>query len=349
MRLFRSLFATVALSALLSAQTCPPLGEAPKITSAASATTLDGQPFSFTPTVTGTPAPTVTISGALPAGLALSGSTISGTPTADGTFALTIGAHNATAPDAVQQFTLTVNPNPTTGGLYQPALNTSWQWQIGSLPSASSLLNVQMYDVDGEDASAALVTTMHSKGIKAVCYFSAGTYENWRGDAKSFPASVQGKGNGWPGEKWLDIRAAALKPVMTARIQMCKDKGFDAIEPDNIDGYTNSTGFPLTAADQLSYNEWLANTAHSFGLAAALKNDGDQVKQLVPFFDFDINEQCAQYSECGNLTPFVQANKAVFEAEYSGTQSKACSTLNADNFNGAFFNQDLTGKRTPCR
>ena len=38
----------------------------------------------------------------------------------------------------------------------------------------------------------------------------------------------------------------------------CRDKGFDGIEPDNIDGFLNDTGFDLTGVDQLAYI-WLAD------------------------------------------------------------------------------------------
>ena len=42
---------------------------------------------------------------------------------------------------------------------------------------------------------------------------------------------------GLAGEYWLDIRRINdLAPIMQARFQMCKAKGFDGIEPDNIDG-----------------------------------------------------------------------------------------------------------------
>src|SRR4029077_8927376 len=84
---------------------------------------------------------------------------------------------------------------------------------------------------------------------------------------------------------------------------------FDALEPDNIDGYTNSTGFPLSAADQLTYNTWIANTAHSLGLSVGLKNDNGQTAQLEPSFDWALDEQCNQYSECATEQPFIQANK----------------------------------------
>ena len=79
-------------------------------------------------------------------------------------------------------------------------------------------------------------------------------------------------------------------PRLPQRIQMCKDKGFVAIDPDNVDGYTNDSGFDLTAAEQLAYNRWLAATAHGMGLAAGLKNDLDQIPDLVGDFDFFVNE-----------------------------------------------------------
>ena len=63
-------------------------------------------------------------------------------------------------------------------------------------------------------------------------------------------------------------------------MQMCKDKGFVAVDADNVDGYTNANGVGLTAADQLAFNTWLANTAHSLGLGIGLKNDLNQVRGL---------------------------------------------------------------------
>ena len=108
----------------------------------------------------------------------------------------------------------------------------------------------------------------------AICYFSAGSFENWRPDAAAFPASVKGSSNGWPGENWLDIRQwSVLGPIMGARMDLAVSKGCDGVEPDNMDGYSNSTGFPLTAADQITYNTNIANLAHSKGLSVGLKND----------------------------------------------------------------------------
>ena len=123
--------------------------------------------------------------------------------------------------------------------------------------------------------------------------------------------------DGWEDERWLDIRArGSLLQLMAARVDACADKGFDAVEFDNVDGYTNETGFPLTAWHQLNYNRGLAALAHERGLSAALKNDVDQIGQLVASFDFAINEECLVYEECDAYEPFVKEGKAVFNIEY---------------------------------
>ena len=229
------------------------------------------------------------------------------------------------------------------GTIWQPTSDASirWSWQLqGTVPTNT---NVQMFDIDGFENTAATVAALHAQGTIAVCYISVGAWESYRSDQAQFPSSVVGNSTGWPGEKWLDIRQLSiLEPIMTARMQMCVQKGFDALEPDNIDGYTNDTGFPLTAQDQLTYNEWIANEAHSLGLSVGLKNDVDQASQLEPYFDWALDEQCNQYSECGTEKVFTDSNKAVFNAEYSGGTS-FCAADIAAHINGALFDLDLTG------
>jgi len=235
-------------------------------------------------------------------------------------------------------------------GCWHPGRKVSWQWQLSSPPKASALLSVQMYDVDGFETTKTLVHKMHAKGIKAVCYLSAGSWEKWRPDAKKFPASVLGRSNGWPGERWLDIRKlSVLAPIMRARVRMCARKGFDAVEWDNVDGYENATGFPLTGAEQLRYNVFLANAAHRRGMSVLLKNDLDQIPKLLRYFDGALNEQCFQYHECGALRRFVQAGKPVFNVEYKLAASAFCPKANARNFNSLKKRLSLDAWRVPCR
>ncbi|STY28591.1 Uncharacterized conserved protein [Legionella wadsworthii] len=243
----------------------------------------------------------------------------------------------------------TVLPSPVscescTGQIIQGA---KWNYVLSETPKFSVLADI--YDIDGFSSTSQTVNTIHTQGNKAVCYISAGSWENWRPDAKQFPASVKGRSNGWPGEKWLDIRQTSiLLPIMQARIDMCKAKGFDAVEFDNVDGYTNKTGFPLKDSDQAYYNASLANMAHQAGLAVGLKNDLDQVEQLLPYFDFAINEQCFEYNECNHLTPFINANKAVLEVEYDLKPSKFCKKANDMHFSSIKKNEDLKEKVIFC-
>ncbi|KYF60689.1 endo alpha-1,4 polygalactosaminidase [Sorangium cellulosum] len=174
-----------------------------------------------------------------------------------------------------------------------------------------------MYDIDLFDTPQATIDALRAAGKKVICYFSAGSSEDWRSDASRFPAAALGNPlDGWPGERWLDTRSAGVRDVMKARLDLAVQKRCDGVEPDNVDGYTNGSGFPLTAATQLDYNRFLAAEAHARGLSIGLKNDLDQVRDLVGHFDWALNEECHAYDECEMLTPFIRAGKAVFHAEY---------------------------------
>ena len=131
---------------------------------------------------------------------------------------------------------------------------------------------------------------------------------------------------GFPEERWLDVRRLrVLKPIMAKRFDRCAAKGFDAVEPDNEDGYQNSTGFPLKYEQQLAYDTWLSNAIRRRGMVAGLKNDLGQVRAMLPYVGFEVNEQCFEYSECGRLVPFINHGKPVFGAEYELPPSAFCA------------------------
>ncbi|MEI6209708.1 MAG: putative Ig domain-containing protein [Desulfuromonadales bacterium] len=89
---------------------------APSINSASAATFTVGTAGSHTVTSTGSPSPTLSIAGTLPAGVSFNPATgvLSGTPVAGttGSYPLTFKAANGVLPDATQTFTLTVNEAP---------------------------------------------------------------------------------------------------------------------------------------------------------------------------------------------------------------------------------------------
>ena len=238
-------------------------------------------------------------------------------------------------------------PRPAVTGFWQPAPRTSWQWQLAGAVDQS--FNVRVYDIDGFENSATVVAALHAKGRKVICYLNVGAAETFRPDYAAFPAAVLGKGNGWDGERWLDIRQTSiLLPIMAKRFDLCRTKGFDAVEPDNVDAYANDSGFPLTAADQLRYNRAIARLAHDRGLSVGLKNDLDQIPQLVGDFQFAVDEQCAEFSECDELVPFVQQRKAVFHVEYTLKTSAFCPQTSALGFSSLRKNPHLDAHREAC-
>jgi hypothetical protein len=236
--------------------------------------------------------------------------------------------------------------------LWQPAPGTTWQIQFTGLPIETSF-SVAMYDIDMFDSDASLVASLHAQGRQVVCYISAGSWEDWRPDANQFPPSVLGNDYaGWPGEKWLDIRQLdLLAPIMRARLDLCQAKGFDGVDPDNLDGYQNITGFPLTYQDQLTYNRWLADEAHARGLAIGLKNDPDQVNDLLNYFDWALTESCFEQNWCNQVLPFIQAGKAVFAIEYTDTgmtTGQFCPQANALGISGILKHRNLDGWQQTC-
>jgi hypothetical protein len=207
------------------------------------------------------------------------------------------------------------SPGPA-GEWWRPSAGLSWQWQLtGELDPDTQ---VEVIDIDLE-VDPSLIEAFHGKGTRLICYISVGSYEDWRPDAGQFPAEVLGKDyEGWSGEKWLDIRRIdLLGPIMSKRLDQCAAKGFDGVEPDNMEIINNDTGFPLTYADQLRYALWLAEESHRRGLAIGQKNAPDQTRDLVDVFDFAITEDAFYYGWAEQMLPYIQRGKPVFASEYT--------------------------------
>lgn len=228
---------------------------------------------------------------------------------------------------------------PLPSGVWQPTQQQTFQLQLDG--AVSTNVPAAIYDLDLFDTSTATVRALHRLHRRVICYFSAGSYENWRPDAARFPPKVIGRAYaGWAGEWWLNIqRIDLLAPIMTARLHLCKTKGFDGADPDNVDGYENATGFPLTAHDQVRFNRWLAALAHQTGLAVGLKNDGDQAAALVPQFQWMLTEDCFAQNACGQTAPFLRTGKPVFAVEYTDLTTRRAF---ADNFCSAARRQHIT-------
>src|SRR6478752_181093 len=263
---------------------------------------------------------------------------------------LVAAAATALALLAVSPSALAASPAPPScppiqrngAGVWKATPTTApWQWQLQGKIDTS--VPACVFDVDGFETPRATVAALHSSGRIAICYLDVGSWESYRPDAKRFPRSVLGRRyEGFPDERWLDIaHFHRFAPILARRFRLCARKGFDAVEPDNVAGFENRTGFPLTAAEQLRFNRWGATRVHALGMAVALKNDPRQVGALLGRFDFAIVEQCFQYEECDSYEPFVGAGKAVFEAEYELEPGDYCSAASSLDFSSIGKSYDL--------
>ena len=218
---------------------------------------------------------------------------------------------------------LDVNAPPVTGGTWNvPGTAVTWQWQLSG--TVNTTYAVDVYDIDLFEADAALIAQLQAAGRRVLCYFSAGSFENWRPDASSFEAAALGSPlDGWEGERWLDVRHPNVHAIMRSRLDLAVTKGCDGVEPDNMDGYDNDSGFNMNATAQLAFNRFIANEAHTRNLTVALKNDGAQAAELVSYYDLSLNEECHALNDCGDLAPFSMANKAILNAEYPGDLAAA--------------------------
>lgn len=198
---------------------------------------------------------------------------------------------------------------------YKPSVSISWQWQLDG--NVNTDYPVDLYDIDLFNSSPTLIDKLKASGKKVICYFSAGSYEDSREDKNKFMTAELGNAlDGWPDERWLDIRSLNVAEIMISRLNLAIQKGCDGVEPDNMDAYLNNSGFDLSIRDQLAFNKFIANESHKRGLSVGLKNDLEQVPELVNFFDFSVNEQCHEFEECNKLEAFIKVGKPVLNAEY---------------------------------
>jgi len=233
--------------------------------------------------------------------------------------------------------------------------DSDWNWQLtGDLDRS---VVAEVWDVDLFDTEVEEIASLQSDGLYVICYFSAGSIEDWRPDVGGIEDAAIGLPlDDWPGEKWLDVRADSVLALVESRMALAERAGCDAVEPDNVDGFSNETGFALSESEQIFFNSSVAGMAHDRGLAVGLKNSFDIAESLVQHFDFAVIEQCHEYEECEPLGLFVTAGKPVFNAEYPGDEDTAgelaeeqCAESNELGIHTLFLPIDLDGSwRVSC-
>lgn len=230
---------------------------------------------------------------------------------------------------------------------------TYWTPEVGDLLQIQYAdepldLSVEAYvfSIDLFESSQEAINKLHGQGKHVICYINTGAWEEYRPDADAFPESVIGRDyEGWPGEKWLDIRHfERFEDIMLARFDLAEKKDCDGIDADNMQNFEEETGFTISANDQLAYNIWLSEQAHQRGLSIGLKNNPQQVDDLLEYFDWSLIEDCHFYDWCDMQQPFINSNKPVFQVEYTdnfGSIDDFCSHSSRLGYSGMLKNRDL--------
>lgn len=185
-------------------------------------------------------------------------------------------------------------------------------------------------------------TDRPAAGKYSICYVNG--FQTQPGDADAWlddhPSAIlrdhDGKpvsDPGWPDEMLLDTTTASARStitkVLTTSIARCADRGFDAVEFDNLDSWTRSHG-ALTRAGNLALARALVDVGHAHGLAVGQKNTpqlGASGRKSTGF-DFVVAEECVEYQECSAYTKAYGGH--VIDVEYSDNTGRSWSSVCAD-------------------
>jgi hypothetical protein len=239
----------------------------------------------------------------------------------------------------------------TTGAapVWRPAPAATWQVQLTGPLDAS--FDVAIYDVDLFDTTQAQLDALHAAGRRVICYVSVGTYEPWRADASSFPAAALGDAlAGFPNERWLDTRDAAVRGLMMARLDLAAGKGCDGVDLSNMSTEGATTGFDLTVADAEVYARLLAGAAHARGLGAGLGGGADVAGAVAGTFEWALTEGCLGDGTCASYGAFAAAGKVVFGVEFGAAADAPtiCPAAKAAGLDALIKNPAYDAFRVAC-
>ncbi|MDM7891693.1 endo alpha-1,4 polygalactosaminidase [Curtobacterium caseinilyticum] len=202
------------------------------------------------------------------------------------------------------------------------------------------------YQLGGGYTPAAGVTIVErdstdrpAAGRYSICYVNGfqtqpGSLAEWQRRAPSAllrdGAGTLVSDPGWPDEVLLDTRTAAKRAAITKELTKavvrCADRGFDAVEFDNLDSWTRS-GKRLTRSGNLALAAALVRVGHEHRLAVGQKNTPQLGKagRQTTGFDFVVAEECVQYDECSAYT--AAYGKRVIDIEYSDTLHRSWASV----------------------
>lgn len=219
------------------------------------------------------------------------------------------------------------------------------------------------YDVDPDVKMVTRDSTSEpAEGIYSICYVNGfqsqpGEDERWVVDN---PDLVLRDDDGaaiidpnWPDEFILDTstpeKRQRISRIIGASIEACADRGFDAVEIDNLDTYSRSEG-RLSIDDNLALAKLFADRAHGHFMAIGQKNSvelGERGRSAADF-DFAVTEECVRFEECDAYSDVY--GDAVIDIEYTDDLSAPFDEICASDDRPAttiLRDRDLVAKGEP--
>jgi hypothetical protein len=228
-----------------------------------------------------------------------------------------------------------------------PAPGASFQLQLtGALDTS---LDVEVYIVDLDDEPDDL-SALQAAGRYVVCHFSAGSLEPWRDDAQAIAEDVQGNTlEDYPDERWLDVRAASVRALMSARLDRARGRRCDAVFPANLGVHAADSGLALGEADALDYATWLADQAGARELRTMLGSD-ELIAPLSDRYDLGLAFGCLAADGCQRWSPLRALGKAVMVVEVGAEAEAAalCPTAAAEGLIAIFKRPEFDAFRLAC-
>lgn len=234
--------------------------------------------------------------------------------------------------------------------VYLPSEDARWLAQLDGAVDTEQ--TADFFYLDPEQQRPEDLTALHEQGRHYLCYLSAGTVESFRDDAELFPARAIGNVmQGFPNERWLDVRDAEVQRLMALRIARLAAMGCDGVVPASLTGYVVDSGFPLTLADALEYARFLAEELHRADLSAGLTGPAELTAELGSEFDFGFAIACVRGSQCAEYGVFRDRRKPVLYLELGEEEnaSALCNSADALGFQAIVSDPGFTGRCVACR
>ncbi|HEY6079878.1 MAG TPA: endo alpha-1,4 polygalactosaminidase [Polyangiaceae bacterium] len=234
--------------------------------------------------------------------------------------------------------------------LYVPAENVAWQAKLSGAVDIAE--DAELFYLDAELQDSADLAQLHEQGRHYICYLSAGSWEDFRDDAKAFPESALGSPlPNFENERWLDVRSPEVRQLMQQRIERLGALGCDGIPPSSLAVHAADTGLGLTQEDALDYARWLAERIHAAGMSAGLAAPLELTRELWPSFEFGLAIGCLQGSGCAEFAPFVEAHRPVLHIELGDEDAAPgiCKMAEALGFEPLVTSASFNGQSVRCR